>query len=640
VKSYRSVLHSPPGPWLHGLLAVLLICEVAAAQELPRIAANDNQVAGGILDGGVLRIRLEIREGLWFPEAEDGRSVVVQAFAEQGRPLQIPGPMLRVPQGTQIVATVRNRLREATAQVQGLQTRPAEKLEPIAIPAGESREFRFRADVPGTYHYWASTTGGAMGQRLNVDAHLSGALIVDAPGAPTDDRVFVIGHWRRRAAPNAAGFSAVEAQMLSVNGKAWPYSERLTYQAGEAVRWRWINTTVGPHAMHLHGSYYRVDSEGDGNRDTIYAETDRRLVVTEHMNGGETITTTWIPERSGRWVFHCHMLEHMSPEQSLVGLGKENHAHHGDSRLGYASGMKGLVMGITVLPGTEAVAANASPGVPRRFRLLVRERPATWTDPRAHVFQLQDGDGEPPVDEATVPGPILLLERGEPTEITVVNQLADETAVHWHGIELESYYDGVPGWGGHSAQVTPPIAPGRSFVARMTPPRAGTFIYHTHWHDELQLTTGMYGALIVVDPGSPFDPETDKVFVIGGGGADDAGPVLLNGVAQPRIMRLRAGLKYRFRFINITTNATGIRVALREDGGDGSLLNWRAVAKDGADLPASQALMRPADQLVAVGETYDFEFQHDGPGEVRLELTRRFRRMTMTQALFFEEPRK
>jgi hypothetical protein len=49
------------------------------------------------------------------------------------------------------------------------------------------------------------------------------------------------------------------------------------------------------------------------------------------------------------------------------------------------------------------------------------------------------------------------------------------------GLELESYFDGVLGIGRTSSQVTPPIAPGGSFVARMTPPRAGAFIYHTQW---------------------------------------------------------------------------------------------------------------------------------------------------------------
>jgi len=52
-------------------------------------------------------------------------------------------------------------------------------------------------------------------------------------------------------------------------------------------------------------------------------------------------------------------------------------------------------------------------------------------------------------------------------EIEVVNKLKEPTAIHWHGIELESYYDGVPGWTGSGNQITPVIAPGNSFVARM-----------------------------------------------------------------------------------------------------------------------------------------------------------------------------
>ncbi|MGH8129455.1 MAG: multicopper oxidase domain-containing protein, partial [Steroidobacteraceae bacterium] len=190
-----------------------------------------------------------------------------------------------------------------------------------------------------------------------------------------------------------------------------------------------------------------------------------------------------------------------------------------------------------------------------------------------------------------------------------------------------------------SAQVTPAIAPGKLFVAKMTPPRAGTFIYHTHWHDKLQLSTGLYGALIVLDPGIPFDPETNKIFVISRGGPDAADPVLLNGAAQPLTMNLRTGVKYRFRLINITPNNANLRVSLRDGSAGGAPANWRAVAKDGSDLPAGQAVMKPADQRVAVGETYDFEFRRDEPGELQLEVFRPLVRMAVTQTLLFEEPR-
>ena len=52
--------------------------------------------------------------------------------------------------------------------------------------------------------------------------------------------------------------------------------------------------------------------------------------------------------------------------------------------------------------------------------------------------------------------------------------------------------------GVHGNQVTPMINPGASFRVRYTPPRAGTFMYHTHLHDQAQLSGGLYGPLIVV----------------------------------------------------------------------------------------------------------------------------------------------
>jgi FtsP/CotA-like multicopper oxidase with cupredoxin domain len=45
------------------------------------------------------------------------------------------------------------------------------------------------------------------------------------------------------------------------------------------------------------------------------------------------------------------------------------------------------------------------------------------------------------------------------------------------------------------------IKPGGSFVVRFTPPRAGTFMYHTPLNDEAQISSGLYVPLIVVEPG-------------------------------------------------------------------------------------------------------------------------------------------
>ena len=140
-----------------------------------------------------------------------------------------------------------------------------------------------------------------------------------------------------------------------------------------------------------------------------------------------------------------------------------------------------------------------------------------------------------------------------------MNRLSQPTAVHWHGIELESYSDGVPGWSGNGSQITPAITTGASFTARFAPPRAGTFIYHTHWHDLEQLTGGLVGALIVLEPGEKYDSEHDKTFVFSRGGPDDLNDqFLINGSSQPPAIALQLGASYHLRFINITPNNVGL----------------------------------------------------------------------------------
>jgi FtsP/CotA-like multicopper oxidase with cupredoxin domain len=276
------------------------------------------------------------------------------------------------------------------------------------------------------------------------------------------------------------------------------------------------------------------------------------------------------------------------------------------------TGMSELVMGITVSGGPHVVAAKLDlPHATAHRDLFVRQREATPNVPAGPGFYLE---GVSKSVEAV--GPPLLVTRGETTAITVHNQLDEPTAVHWHGIEIESYYDGVPGWNGTPEHTTPFIKPGDSFVAYMTPPRAGTFIYHTHWHNVKQLVGGLYGALLVMEPGQTYDPATDKVFVLGRGGPNEMkDPLMLNGSPQPPVMFLLTGKTYRFRFVNITPEDGMVSTSLMLDGHP---VSWRAIAKDGADLPAPQVSSRDALQVISVGETYDFEFSPQKPGAYQL----------------------
>jgi hypothetical protein len=218
----------------------------------------------------------------------------------------------------------------------------------------------------------------------------------------------------------------------------------------------------------------------------------------------------------------------------------------------------------------------------------------------------------------TIPGPPLVLTQGERTAIRVVNRLPEALTVHWHGIELESYFDGVAGISGSGDRIMPPIASGKSFTVQMTPPRAGTFIYHTHIDDIKQLSSGLYGPLIVLPARQKFDPESDRVLVISRAGPGET-PIWLNGSRSPEIGGLKAGQKYRLRIINIVPENPPINVSL---GLRDLLATWRPIAKDGAELPARQREPCPAQLTIGVGETYDFEFSPQQTGELTLEVVR------------------
>jgi len=602
--------------WTHPGIALLVLLQLSAFAQpadnpsLPQVAANDNRTPAGQLKNGILELRLELRAGVWYPEDASGGHRDVYAFAEEGHAPQISGPLIRVPQGTQIHATIRNTL-ASPARIYGLHTHPGDAKDALRLAPDETRDVRFLAGDPGTYMYWATTSDKTLGGRDGADTMLSGAFVVDARGTKPDDRIFVLGVWTNRK-PGTTGADGI----LSINGKTWPYTERFTYQIGETSHWRVINPTAIDHAMHLHGFYFSVDGEGDGERYESYSQEQRRRAVTEHVDVGHVFEMTWTPERAGNWLFHCHMLDHMLPAEALAP--KEGQPAAYSSAHDRNIGMGGLVIGISVLPGATPSPSPAAATAARKLQLVISENPG-----KIPLYNLEVNDPlKPSAPDKDKPpsllGPPIVLTRGEATEIEVKNQSSKPTAIHWHGIELESYYDGVAGWTGSSQQTTPPVAPGTSFIARMTPPRAGTFIYHTHWHDDAQLLNGLYGPLIVLEPGQKYDPEHDRTFVFSLGKYAPFGLLLLvNGHPQPDPIELHVGARYRLRFINITRNEADLRVRLINKGVP---VQWKVIAKDGADLPPVQLRSSAADMGITVGETYEVEYQAEAPSLVDLEI--------------------
>jgi FtsP/CotA-like multicopper oxidase with cupredoxin domain len=105
-----------------------------------------------------------------------------------------------------------------------------------------------------------------------------------------------------------------------------------------------------------------------------------------------------------------------------------------------------------------------------------------------------------------VPGPTIDAQVGDVVEVRFTNHLPEPTVVHWHGLRLPAVMDGTE----HSQR---PVDPGEHFTYRFRVPDAGTFWYHSHCNETVQVERGLYGALVVRAADEPqFD--ADRTFVL------------------------------------------------------------------------------------------------------------------------------
>ena len=107
----------------------------------------------------------------------------------------------------------------------------------------------------------------------------------------------------------------------------------------------------------------------------------------------------------------------------------------------------------------------------------------------------------------TVPGPLIRLREGQTARLDVVNDLDEDSSLHWHGLLVPAAYDGVPGIS------FPGIAPRSTYLAEFPVHQAGTYWYHSH--SGLQEQLGLYGP-IVIDPAGvdPVVSTRDHVIVL------------------------------------------------------------------------------------------------------------------------------
>jgi FtsP/CotA-like multicopper oxidase with cupredoxin domain len=166
-----------------------------------------------------------------------------------------------------------------------------------------------------------------------------------------------------------------------------------------------------------------------------------------------------------------------------------------------------------------------------------------------------------------LPGPVLRGRVGDTLVIKVTNNLPQATLIHWHGLRIPSSMDGTDA-------VQKPIQPGESFEYRFVLPDAGTFWYHSHVNETVQMERGMYGALIVEDDNDPVT-DGEKVFLLDDMKLDlknqftnpawfgqrvverhdgrQGETLLVNGRENP-IISMHAGQRERWRFINAASS--------------------------------------------------------------------------------------
>lgn len=558
----------------------------------PKVVANDNRIPAGKLKHGQLELNLEIGWSDFYLESNLHPGVRLVAISEKGKAPTIPAPLIRVETGTKIHVVFHNSLKDSTATVYGLQKRPSTGVDSILIKPGETKAISFESGVAGTYMYWVKLGAHVPIVFEHEEEQLAGAFIIDPIGGSRPDRVMVMNIFSSPIDSSLFINGVLEA--LTINGKSWPFTERITPSVGDTVRWRVINASLRNHPMHLHGFNYTVLSLGSVLTDSIFKPGYEPSVVTQVMEPQTTMNMEWIASRPGNWLFHCHLSFHVTPEIRLPGsasLDQPGEFHH----------MAGLVTGINIKPGPSDLISK---GMLKEMNLYAGEYQAgKW--PR-NGFSFSPGFN-PDTNSLSSPGPLLLLKQYQPTYITVNNRMSFPTSVHWHGLDLDSWADGVPDWSASDGKMSPTIQPGEKFTYKLTLMRAGTFIYHSHFNDVHQVSSGLYGPIIVMGENETYDPKTDHYYIAGwkNDNPQSMKEVELNGSYEQPIQQAHIGETHRLRIIHIAP-AGAVKIRMEKDG---QPIPIKFIAKDGTDLPALQQTTLKESQFFGVGETGDFEFK-------------------------------
>ena len=212
------------------------------------------------------------------------------------------------------------------------------------------------------------------------------------------------------------------------------------------------------------------------------------------------------------------------------------------------------------------------------------------------------------------PGPTIEVVEGDRVRIFVTNRLPEITSVHWHGQRLPNGMDGVSGLN------QPPILPGKTFMYEFEAKRPGTFMYHPHADEMLQMAMGMMGSWVTHPKNPKFMPvDRDFVFLLNSYDIDpgsytpkvntmlDFNLWTFNSRAFPGIdpIVVRKNDRVRIRVGNLTMTNHPIHLHGHE---------FQVTGTDGGWVPTS-ARWPEVTSDIAVGQMRAIEFIANEPGD-------------------------
>jgi manganese oxidase len=305
-----------------GLGPALSRADIADQDDSSNDELHERALAPTILPDGTRRYVLTASVFPWglFP------GVTAEAW---GYNHQVPGPLLRFYVGERVEIVVRNQLPQPTtvhwhgmAVPNNMDGVPGVSQAPIA-PGGEFvYRFTVTSQMIGTHLYHSHVNDD-----FQVDNGLHGPVIVDPSPAETSqqiDALYMIGAFK-------IGGSESENAFL-LDGKAYPFAPALEVPLGGAVRLRLINAGAEEsHVMHLHGYTFRIVAM-DGN--PLPSPIEANTIT---LAPSQTADIVFTADHPGKWMFHCHILDHMI-----------NPGPYGDGSADHMAAMGGLVTFVEV----------------------------------------------------------------------------------------------------------------------------------------------------------------------------------------------------------------------------------------------------------------------------------------------------